>query len=337
MIAPLRPAILAAMRSGPFARVLDLLEAADRGRHGTLAVLTYHRVCEIRPSDGYPGLVSADPATFDRQMAFLASHYRPVSLAEVLSARDGVDAIGPRSVMVTFDDAYRDFADQAWPILRRRGVPVTLFVPTAFPDDPGAAFWWDRLSDAIESAPSGATVESPGGRVRLSSADERRGAYRRLRAEVKAMPHDEAMAMVTSIVRDQLRARPSPSNVLGWSELRELASDGVTLAAHSRSHPLLTRVEDGRLRDEIEGSLDDLARELGEALPAFAYPSGASSPEVLDAAEAAGIRVGFTTRRGVNQLGSTDWRALQRINVGSGSGLNVLRAQLGRWARAWSH
>ena len=40
--------------------------------------------------------------------------------------------------------------------------------------------------------------------------------------------------------------------------------------------------------------------------------------------------VAFTTRRGLNQLGRTDWFALRRINVGRSTSLNVLRAQLGR-------
>ena len=35
-------------------------------------------------------------------------------------------------MLLTFDDAYRDFATNAWPTLKRYGLPATLFVPTAY-------------------------------------------------------------------------------------------------------------------------------------------------------------------------------------------------------------
>jgi peptidoglycan/xylan/chitin deacetylase (PgdA/CDA1 family) len=336
MTASLRPVLLGAMRSPPFTRILDLIERADHGRPGVLAVLTYHRVGADRDVGGYPGLLGASPAEFDAQMSFLASRYRPISMSDLLAARDGSGAIRPRSVMVTFDDGYRDFAEHAWPILRRHAIPVTLFVPTGYPGGVGTGFWWDRLYDALQIASADSAVETPGGLIRLSSAVARADAYRRLRSEIKSRPHDDAMALVTSIVEDQLRIRTAPSPVLDWQELRALAAEGVTLAAHSRSHPLLTRVDADRLRCEIAGSLADLEREIGGSPPVFAYPSGAYSPAVRQAAEAAGIRVAFTTRRGINEIGTTDWLALRRINVGSRTGLNVIRAQLGRWALTWS-
>lgn len=331
----LRPIVLGAMRSRPFARILDLLERSDHGRAGVLAVLTYHRVADHH-GGGYPGLVGASPAEFDDQMKFLASRYRPIPMSELLEARGRPRMIGPRSVMVTFDDAYRDFAEHAWPILRRHAIPVTLFVPTGYPGGDCGGFWWDRLYDALSTAEADAVVETPRGRIQLSSDTARADAYRRLRSEVKSLPHHDAMALVTTIVEHQLGDRTASSPVLDWRELTELAAEGVTLAAHSRSHPLLTRVDAGHLASEIAGSLADLQRQAGHAPPAFAYPSGSLSPAVREAAEAAGIQAAFTTRRGINDLGTADWLALRRINVGARSGLNVIRAQLGSWARAWS-
>src|SRR6266480_1595331 len=36
-----------------------------------------------------------------------------------------------RGAILTFDDAYADFATAAWPLLRARGYPAALMVPTA--------------------------------------------------------------------------------------------------------------------------------------------------------------------------------------------------------------
>jgi peptidoglycan/xylan/chitin deacetylase (PgdA/CDA1 family) len=45
-----------------------------------------------------------------------------------------------KAVMLTFDDGYRDFAEDAWPLLERYGFPVTLFVVA---DAAGTTSSWD--------------------------------------------------------------------------------------------------------------------------------------------------------------------------------------------------
>jgi peptidoglycan/xylan/chitin deacetylase (PgdA/CDA1 family) len=119
--------------------------------------------------------------------------------------------------------------------------------------------------------------------------------------------------------------------VLGWEELRQLAADGVTLAPHSRVHPLLERVDPPELDEEIEGSRRDLLREIGSVPEVFAYPSGSHSDAVVARTAALGIRVAFTTVRGVNDLRRADWRRLRRINVSGRSSTALIRAQALGW------
>ena len=91
-----------------------------------------------------------------------------------------------------------------------------------------------------------------------------------------------------------------------------------------------------RLDDEIDGARADLERELGRVEAAIAYPNGNHSPAVLAAVERAGLRLGFTTRRGTNDLARPDWLTLRRINVGSGITRSLLRAQLHGWLDRWT-
>jgi peptidoglycan/xylan/chitin deacetylase (PgdA/CDA1 family) len=115
--------------------------------------------------------------------------------------------------------------------------------------------------------------------------------------------------------------------VLGWDALRRLAADGVTLAPHTRTHPLLPRLDPALLDQEIRGSRDDLAEATGASEPVFAYPSGATSEAVAACVADSGFRVAFTTRRGVNDLRAADWLALRRINVAVGTPPSLVRAQ----------
>ena len=315
-----------AAQSRAFARLVELLERLDGGRDDLLPVLTYHRVAHPDdPSGRYPGLVSATPAAFATQMRHLAGARRALSLGELLEVRAGRARLPRRAVMVTFDDAYRDFGKHAWPVLESLGAPVTLFVPTAYPDHPERRFWWDRLYRALTAA-SATVIETPLGALPLGGEGERRHALRRLRDHLKALPHAQAMAIVDDLTGD-LQPPPEP-DVLGWDELRDLAARGVALAAHARSHALLDRIPVAEARDELAGSLADLRREIGAAPPVFAYPGGAHDPAVIDMLRAEGVLIAFTTERGTNELRRAEWLRLRRINVGGRSTLPAIRAQL---------
>jgi len=293
------------------------------GSAPTLAVLTYHRIGD--PHDGPPGMISATPTAFRRQMRSLARTGRVVSLDDVVRAREGGAQLPRHAILLTFDDAYEDFAAHAWPVLRGHGLPVTLFVPTGFPDRPDRAFWWDRLHAAV--AAGRGDVVTPVGTLPLGTPALRLRAYRTLREHVKSLPHDDAMALVDDVV-DRLGAPAPRARVLSWVELRRLAAEGVALGAHSRTHPRLDRVPADQVVREIAGSVDDLRQQTGRAPAAFAFPGGGVPADAAPALAAAGVRVAFTTTRGVNALDRADWLTLGRINVGLRTSRVLLRAQL---------
>lgn len=320
---------------GGASRVLD--RALPR-RRGVLTILTYHRVDEpsARP-DLMPSLVSATPDGFAAQVAMVAREFDPVALPDVLDALDDPRRLPGRAVLITFDDGYRDFATNAWPVLRAASVPATLFVATAFTGDPAARFWWDRLWGAVHgAAPS--TLATPVGAVPVGPADAR-ATVGRLRDWLKALDHDAVLHEVDRIV-DALAPGPGhtpddpPASVLDWDELRRLAAEGVTLAPHTRTHPLLDRVDLERAEAEISGSFDDLERETGSVTPparVLAYPSGSHGPSAVEAARRTGMTLAMTTQRGGNDLRRADRLRLRRINVGGRTSVPLIRAQLA-WA-----
>jgi peptidoglycan/xylan/chitin deacetylase (PgdA/CDA1 family) len=316
-----RRAQAAAARSGAFGRFVDVLERVVPPQPGRLTVLTYHRVDEEDASpELYPALLSATPAEFEAQMQHVKAQYRPISLAELLAVRRNEANLPPRAVLVTFDDAYRDFAAHAWQTLSGLEMPATVFVPTAFPDSTNRAFWWDRVWAALG-------VETPAHAARLAR-------FRTLRTELARLSDDDLEAAVDRLTAEV--AEPLPSCVLGWEALRRLAGEGVELAPHTQTHPRLDRVERVRIRDELAGALDDLEREIGTVPRAVAYPGGGHDARVLEVAAELGFELGFTTERGGNDIRRADWLRLRRINVGRRLGHEAFRAQLLPWWRSGS-
>lgn len=291
----------------------------------TCVVLTFHRIDTQQP-DLYPGLAGLDAADLERFADDLVGRFRPIGVDEFCAAIDGAVRLPRRSVLVTFDDAYRDFADVAWPILRERGIDVVLFVPTAYPDHPQRRFWWDDLYAAIAS-----TDPTAWQRAGLAGGDPS-SAFASVRDTIKSMPHDSAVQHVDTLIAELRGEQWSTSvsdRVLGWSELAALAADGVAIAPHSRTHPMLDRLPRGQLDDEIAGSLADVIEHLGRehAKPVFAYPSGGHDPLVRAAVERAGFAAAFTTERGVVDTRRPDRYRLARLNVGRDATVGVIAAE----------
>lgn len=281
-----------------------------------LRVLGYHRVIDpADPSDPDPGVVSATPRNFERQMRHLATWYRVVSMEHVLAAQRGERVLPHNAVLLTFDDACRDFAEVAWPILRRYELPATVFVPTAYAVGPRPSFWWDRLYRAFRRTTHRA-VDVPGLHAfSLAGAPARHVALRAVQRHIKSIPHHKATELVDVLCRQLEVEDNAAAPVLDWAELRALAAGGVTLVAHTRSHPALTQLDDAELRTEVAGSLHDLAQETGSTLPVFCYPYGIHDDRVVRVLRALGVELAFTCEDGHNRLPAQDALRCRRTMV----------------------
>jgi len=321
-----------AARAATVLPVMKLLEYAGDRHPDMLRVLCYHRIAEHTDDpDLYPGTVSAAPSEFAAQMAYVAANYRVLSMADLLAAQRRGLSLPRRSLLITFDDAYEDFAEHAWPTLCRFDLPATLFVPTAYPDRDDRTFWWDRLHQALVRTDRREPLESAAGRLVFGSRDRCAVSFKRVRDKVKSLAHDDAMELVDGIVAE-LGEFESCNRVLGWDALRGLAHEGVTMGSHTQTHPLLNRITHERIRDELAGSITDLRRELGSTLPIFAYPSGGFDDETMDILDEHQIEIAFSTRRGVNEIGVDHRLLLRRVLVNPQTTEPVLRAELLPWS-----
>jgi hypothetical protein len=95
-----------------------------KGKPNILRVITYHRVANL--DDDHllnPRLISATPEVFALQIEHVANNYNAVSIDQVLDVIMNGGQLPDRAVLITFDDAYYDLTEHAWPILKRFQLP----------------------------------------------------------------------------------------------------------------------------------------------------------------------------------------------------------------------
>ena len=90
-----------------------------------MLILTYHSISD------FGGPTSIPPAVFADQMRVLSDlGRRSLRLSEFIRWHEGCETGEDESVLITFDDAFEDFARVAAPILQRHGFSALMFVPT---------------------------------------------------------------------------------------------------------------------------------------------------------------------------------------------------------------
>ncbi|MEW6008709.1 MAG: polysaccharide deacetylase family protein [Candidatus Omnitrophota bacterium] len=121
--------ILKIFFAGLFVSVLIFLCTATLylRQHYTVPILMYHSVGEPRSSKD--NLLTVSSATFERQMKFLSErNYNVISLSQLAKFMKDKAPIPARSVVITFDDGYRNNLTVAFPILKKYNLAATIFV-----------------------------------------------------------------------------------------------------------------------------------------------------------------------------------------------------------------
>jgi peptidoglycan/xylan/chitin deacetylase (PgdA/CDA1 family) len=161
-----------------------LLTAPAAAAADHAVILAYHHVAEDTPAS-----TSVDPATFEDHLAHLADNgYRVRSLPKVLERLQAGQPVPDKTVVLTFDDAYRSVYTQVWPRLRERGWPFSVFVSTRYIDQGLPHYMdWDQLRElqGAEGVTLGNHTHSHPHLVRRRSGEGRQEWAARVREEIR--------------------------------------------------------------------------------------------------------------------------------------------------------
>ncbi|NPA36156.1 MAG: polysaccharide deacetylase family protein [Chlorobi bacterium] len=208
---------------------------------------------------------------FEDDLEFLLLHYKPVSIDDVYSSLITKGRYPEKSFLLTFDDGLREFKEFAYPVIKKRGIPVALFVNSGFVDNK-ELFYRFKASVLIETLRN-TNVE----RFKciydslMVNTDKRNTVIDKVKQiDFKNKDILDQLAGCLGVDFNEYLKNNAP--YLNVEELKELNDDGVHVGAHSINHPLFELLNDEERMFQIKESVDFVKNNFKNSLASFSFP-----------------------------------------------------------------
>lgn len=297
------------------------------GSDPSALILMYHRVLDIRSLRGLmqEGMY-VDVKTFEMHVEYLKRRYDIVSLESCLKTLRNREKPERPFCCITFDDGWKDFYDNAFPVLEKHDAVATVFLPTEFIGT-DESFWTDRLGRiVVELGKKGRDREA------ADPAEPMIGTISGLTGSPMAR-FEAAIRMLKPLPASRIRdindnffgrlgipRDGSERSFLSWEEVRAMKESGVVrFGSHTRNHVILTTVDEKTVFEELTRSKEKLLEKgaVSESFIPFSYPNGDHTDRIVEMVERAGYSMAVTTMRGRNRYmaGPVDVFRLERVGI----------------------
>lgn len=280
-------------------------------------ILMYHRFSD-KPAGG-----KVAARTLEGQLKEIRKSYHIYPLSELVDCLAGENNLPANAIVLTVDDGYADFYQFAWPVLKSLEVPVTLYVTTRFIDG-DIWLWPDKLHYLLSN------TDKP--HLQLVLEDKEvffpihdqvscGKAWNRLNQHMLKLhpdPRDKLLTEIAAALEVETGPVPVPEYAaMEWGNIRELATSGIGIGAHTLSHPVLSTLTRQEAEAEIMGSKAVIEMRIGLKVNDFCYPNG-QAEDFTDETRKVVAEAGFTNAVAAyhDRIATTDIYALRRYGVG---------------------
>jgi len=312
-----------------------------------LAVITYHGVLPpgYKPIDpGFDGsLITA--SVFRSQLRLLKKKYNVISPDEMRFWAGSGSQLPPRAALLTCDDGFLNNLTEMIPVLQDEGLRCLFFVTGQSALQQRTMLWYEKLLLMFLRARTGEFHLSSGDSEiagSLGDREQRRkvwwSAVKRL-SQVDAQSREQFLVSAHSYfgLEDSLDLYLETYAetlrhfcLMTSAELRQLSAFGMTVGAHTLTHPVLSQLPPELAWSEIADSRARLEAVLGKKIWAFAYPFGDAasvSPRIISMTKQAGFDAAFMNVGG--GLGvNLPMHTLPRVHVNAGMSLSEFEAHV---------
>jgi peptidoglycan/xylan/chitin deacetylase (PgdA/CDA1 family) len=294
--------------------------------------LAYHRVTD----DDFDCLdLNVKVDTFEKQIKFISQNYKTISLEKAVELLKKGDSIPDKTIVVTFDDGYRDNYINAFPILKKYRIPATIFLSVESIDK-GQTFWFDKITYAVK-------------RTKKKQIDLRKFNLREylLQSEYdKKRAVNEIVLFAKKLIKEQLNSLTEyilkvlevnleeinvNYSILKWDDIVEMRNNRITFGSHGMNHIILANLSQEEAKFEVIESRKKIQEKSEIEVKFYAYPNGDVddfNEDIVNLLKENGFSAACTLVRGSNNNGSL--YKLHRYSMTN----EVLNGLLGRFSKS---
>jgi peptidoglycan/xylan/chitin deacetylase (PgdA/CDA1 family) len=261
------------------------------------------------------------PGNLEKYLQVISRYYHFVSLMEAVEMLSGRKPVKPYSMVLTFDDGYRNNLTHALPVLQRYNAKATFFVSTGFLNNP-RPFWWDYALQ--HTAINGREVKIGSVAIRLNSSNREallKTYHTDNRFQMSDLEFVREFEQISAALEQEsghslaeVQNEDDWSAILTWNEIAKNVSGDLIFGSHTVDHIRLENVDNKVAYDQLINSKHDIEAHTNRSCLSLCYPYGSFNDEIINMAKQCGYVCGVTAKEGLNRIGD-DLMKLRRITL----------------------
>ena len=282
-------------------------------------ILWYHGVCD----EGFDLLKGYSErhipkTTFGKHLDYLRRKgYTFINMSELIDALKNKKKID-KSVVLTFDDGFRNVVENAYPIMKEYGAKGCFYLVSDLIGK-NQLLWTDFVEMVIRNQKKGNfqfILKGEKINYRLGDKSSNQYAMVDIKEKLRAIPDKERLEHLEQFSNFRLDDVPKEFFMTSWQQIRELEPDILEIGSHTRRHPNCANLSSNEeLEEEILNSKIIIENNTSRKIKHFCYPAGSYDDRVIAKVTECGYESAVTTIDGFVSENS-DLYKLKRIATG---------------------
>ncbi len=240
-----------------------------------------------------------------------------VSMSELLAAIKN-KGVKDKSVILTFDDGFRNVVENAYPIMKEFGAKGCFYLVSGLTGT-NQLLWTDYVETVIRNQKKGNfqfIFKGEKVNYRLEDEESYKHAMEDIKVKLRTISDTERREHLEQFSALRLDEVPKEFITASWEQIKELDYNILEIGSHTKWHPNCSNLTSNEeLEDAIHNSKIDIEKNIGRRVAHFCYPAGSYNGVVIDKVIDCGYESAVTIIHGFNDEHS-DLYKLKRILSG---------------------
>jgi peptidoglycan/xylan/chitin deacetylase (PgdA/CDA1 family) len=288
---------------------------------------------------------------FESQLRYLKRYHSLLPLEDVVEFVVSGKTLPPNPVSITFDDGYHDNFSLAFPVLQDYQCSAAFFLTTDFIGT-GIMPFHDQIIFGLCNTRKKRVHIDNGNDKRcefpLQTPDERVRSFLKIQTLFKTVQYEKRASFVRKLLARlevEVDKTFSEDLMLTWKEVEIMHSQGHSFYSHTRSHPLLSKLNGEELNKEVLESNKVIVQELFVESHIFCYPYGRKGEfdrKTIHFLKSSGFIAACSAIHGLNRYGQNPFNIkrtaaisepIEKFSLRASGLIELLKELQSRWER----